>query len=171
MRVSRSAATSSAHSAPSRSSDCMSKPRIAVSRPSRSTALALIRHWRSTSFTKTTRSHPSAPRFLSPTGSHSSRARSIRLTDLPHTTAPNSVSAHFTSATAPGLTSQPGFGHYHFALRTNPVAILSPRTDDQDENHTGPLMKPYVTVHLQQQRGIPLVLRARKFSLIVPAVC
>lgn len=66
-----------------------------------------------------------------------------RLTDLPRTTAPNSVSAHFTSATAPGLTSQPGFGHYHFALRTSPVAILSPRTDDQDENHTGPLMKPY----------------------------
>lgn len=68
----------------------------------------------------------------------------FRLTDLPHTTAVNSVSANFNTATAPGLSSQPGFGHYHFALRTNPIAIWSPRTDDQDENHTGPLMKPYV---------------------------
>jgi hypothetical protein len=67
-----------------------------------------------------------------------------RLTDLPHITAPNSVSANFTTSTAPGLSSQPGFGHYHFALRTSPIAILSPRTDDQDTNHTGPLMKPYV---------------------------
>ncbi len=68
----------------------------------------------------------------------------FRLTDLPHITAPNSVSANFTTAAAPGLSSQPGFGHYHFALRTSPIAILSPRTDDQDDNHTGPLMKPYV---------------------------
>ena len=67
----------------------------------------------------------------------------FRLTDLPHTTAPNSVSANFTTAAAPGLSSEPGFGHYHFALRTAPIAILSPRTDDQDDNHTGPLMKPY----------------------------
>jgi hypothetical protein len=66
-----------------------------------------------------------------------------RLTELPRTTASNSVSTHFTDATAPGLTSQPGYGHYHFALRADPSAILSPRTDDQDENHTGPFMKPY----------------------------
>lgn len=68
----------------------------------------------------------------------------FRQTDLPHITAPNSVSANFSPATAPGLSSQPGFGHYHLALRTNPMAILSPRTDDQDDNHAGPLMKPYV---------------------------
>lgn len=67
----------------------------------------------------------------------------FRLTDLPHTSASNSVSANFTTAAAPGLSSQPGFGHYHFALRTSPIAILSPRTDDSDDNHTGPLMKPY----------------------------
>lgn len=67
----------------------------------------------------------------------------FRLTDLPHTTASNSVSANFTGATAPGLSSQPGFGHYHFALRTGPIAIVSPKTDDQDDNHTGSLMKPY----------------------------
>jgi hypothetical protein len=67
----------------------------------------------------------------------------FRLTDLPHITASNSVNANFTAAGAPGLSSQPGFGHYHFALRTSPIAILSPRTDDQDDNHTGPLMKPY----------------------------
>jgi hypothetical protein len=68
----------------------------------------------------------------------------LLLTDLPHITAPNAVNANFADATAPGLASQPGFGHYHIALRTSPVAILSPRTDDQDDNHTGPLMKPYV---------------------------
>jgi hypothetical protein len=58
----------------------------------------------------------------------------FRLTDLPHITAPNSVSGNFTNAAAPGLSSQPGFGHYHLALRTSPIAILSPRTDDQDDN-------------------------------------
>lgn len=68
----------------------------------------------------------------------------IRLTDLPHTAAANSVAANFTAGAAPGLSIQPGFGHYHFALRVSPIAILSPRTDDQDDNHTGPLMKPYV---------------------------
>ena len=67
----------------------------------------------------------------------------FRLTDLPHTTVSNSVSANFTTATAPGVSSQPGFGHYHVALRTSPIAILSPRTDDPDDNHTGLLMKPY----------------------------
>jgi hypothetical protein len=68
----------------------------------------------------------------------------FRMTDLPHITATNSVSANFIAAAVPGLSSQPGFGHYNLALRTNPIAILSPRTDDQDDNHTGPLMKPYV---------------------------
>ncbi|HEX4037948.1 MAG TPA: hypothetical protein VHX37_07815 [Acidobacteriaceae bacterium] len=68
----------------------------------------------------------------------------FRLTDVPRTTVSNSVSTNFTDATAPGLSSQPGFGHYHLALRTSPIAILSPRTDDQDDNHSGPLMKPYV---------------------------
>jgi hypothetical protein len=67
----------------------------------------------------------------------------FRLTGLPHTSATNSVTANFTAATAPGLSSQPGFGHFHLALRTNPIVILSPPTDDQDENHTGPLIKPY----------------------------
>ena len=68
----------------------------------------------------------------------------FRLTDLPHTTAPDSISANFTAAAVPGLSSQPGFGHYHFALRTSPIAILSPRTDDPDDKCTGgPLMKPY----------------------------
>ncbi len=68
----------------------------------------------------------------------------FRLTSLPPITASNSVNGNFTAATVPGLASQPGFGHYHIALRTSPIAVLSPRTDDQDDNHTGPLMKPYV---------------------------
>lgn len=67
----------------------------------------------------------------------------FRLTDLPNSTAPNSVNSNFTTAAVPGLSSQPGLGHYHVALRTNPIAILSPKTDDQDDNHSGPLMKPY----------------------------
>jgi hypothetical protein len=66
-----------------------------------------------------------------------------RQTDLPPTSAPNSVSANFTNTTAPGLTTQPGFAHTHIALRTAPLVYLSPYSDDQDENHTGPLMKPY----------------------------
>ena len=65
------------------------------------------------------------------------------LTDLPHSSASNSVSANFTAPAVPGLASQPSFGHCHVALRTSPIVILSPRTDDQDDNHTGPLMKPY----------------------------
>jgi hypothetical protein len=67
----------------------------------------------------------------------------FRLTDLPNSTAPNSVNSNFAAAAVPGLSSQPGLGHYHVALRTNPIAILSPKTDDQDDNHSGPLMKPY----------------------------
>jgi hypothetical protein len=66
------------------------------------------------------------------------------LTDLSHVSASNSVNANFTPAAVPGLGAQPGFGHYHVALRTSPIAVLSPRTDDQDDNHAGPLMKPYV---------------------------
>ena len=67
-----------------------------------------------------------------------------RQTDLPPSTASNSVSTNFDSTTAPGLSSQPGFAHPYLALRTDPTAYLSPKTDDQEDNHSGPLMKPYL---------------------------
>jgi hypothetical protein len=70
-------------------------------------------------------------------------------TDLPPTVNPNSVSANFTDATAPGITSQPTFLHPYVALRAAPVLYASPKTDDQDENHTGPLMKPYLQFTLR----------------------
>ncbi|MGD0647149.1 MAG: hypothetical protein ABR971_04070 [Acidobacteriaceae bacterium] len=72
-----------------------------------------------------------------------------RQTDLPPTTNPNSVSANFTPITAPGLTVQPTFIHTYVALRTAPVLYVSPRTDDQELNHTGPLMKPYLLFTLR----------------------
>jgi hypothetical protein len=72
-----------------------------------------------------------------------------RQTEIPPTSAPNSVSLNFTSTTAPGLTSQPNFVHTDVAIRTAPVVYLSPRTDDQDDNHTGPLMKPYLLFTLR----------------------
>ena len=68
----------------------------------------------------------------------------LQRTDLPLATNPNSVSANFTPATAPGLTDQPTYAHSYVAVRTAPVLYASPRTDDSDENHTGPLMKPYL---------------------------
>jgi hypothetical protein len=69
--------------------------------------------------------------------------------ELPATANPNSVSANFTQATAPGLTAQPTFARPYLALRTAPVLYASPKTDDQDENHTGPLMKPYLLFTLR----------------------
>jgi hypothetical protein len=73
----------------------------------------------------------------------------VRQTDLPPTTNSNSVSANFTVATAPGLTAQPTFTHSYVALRTAPLLYVSPKTDDRDENHTGPLMKPYLLLTLR----------------------
>jgi len=67
-----------------------------------------------------------------------------RQTDLPASTAANSVSANFNPATVPGLSSQPGFAHPYVAVRTGPTVYLSPKTDDHDDNHSGPLMKPYL---------------------------
>ncbi|HEY1759963.1 MAG TPA: hypothetical protein VGG72_31620 [Bryobacteraceae bacterium] len=67
-----------------------------------------------------------------------------RQTDLPASSVSNSVSGNFTDATAPSLTSQPGFAHPYIALRTAPVFYLSPKTDDKEDQHSGPLMKPYL---------------------------
>jgi hypothetical protein len=72
-----------------------------------------------------------------------------RQTDLPLATASNSVSGNFNNATAPGLSSQPGFAHPHIAVSTAPIVYLSPATDDQDDNHTGPLMNPYLLFTLR----------------------
>ena len=72
-----------------------------------------------------------------------------RQANLPPTTNPNSVSLNFTPITAPGLTVQPTFLHTYVALRTSPVLYASPKTDDQDLNHTGPLMKPYLLFTLR----------------------
>jgi len=66
-----------------------------------------------------------------------------RQTDLPLSTAFNSVSANFNNSTAPGLTSQPGFAHPYVAIRTDPIAYLSPKTDDKDENRQGPDLTPF----------------------------
>lgn len=65
-----------------------------------------------------------------------------RQTDLPVASATNSVSNNFDNTTAPGLATQPGFAHPYLAVRTSPILHTSPVTDDQDDNHTGPLMKP-----------------------------
>ena len=67
-----------------------------------------------------------------------------RQPDLPFSSAPNSVNRHFNNATAPGLSSQPGFAHSYAALRTSPLLYSSPKTNDKDLNHTGPLMKRYL---------------------------
>jgi hypothetical protein len=72
-----------------------------------------------------------------------------RQTDLPVATASNSISNNFNNGTAPGLSAQPGFAHPHIAVRTAPIAYLSPKTDDQDDNHTGPLMKHYLVFTLR----------------------
>jgi hypothetical protein len=72
-----------------------------------------------------------------------------RQANLPPTTNPNSVSANFNPITAPGLALQPTFLHTYVALRTSPVLYASPKTDDQDLNHTGPLMKPYLLFTLR----------------------
>ena len=68
----------------------------------------------------------------------------FRLTDLPHITAPNSVSANFTTAALPVSLHNLALVIITSRSALVPIAILSPRTDDQDDNHTGPLMKPYV---------------------------
>jgi hypothetical protein len=73
----------------------------------------------------------------------------LRQTNLHPTTNPNSVSANFNPATAPGLTGQPTFTHTYLAFRAAPVLYASPKTDDQDNNHTGPLMKPYILFSLR----------------------
>ncbi len=73
----------------------------------------------------------------------------IRQVDLPSTSNPNSIFTRFTAAGVPGLSLQPTFTHSSVALRTTPVLYASPRTDDQDENHTGPLMKPYLIFTLR----------------------
>ena len=67
-----------------------------------------------------------------------------RQPDLPHSSAVNSVNNNFDSVTAPGLASQPGFVHSFVALRSSPRLYSSPKTDDKDLNHTGPLMKRYL---------------------------
>ena len=61
--------------------------------------------------------------------------------DLPHSSGVNSVNNNFDNVTAPGLVSQPGFAHSFAALHTSPHFYSSPKTDDKDLNHTGPLMK------------------------------
>jgi hypothetical protein len=66
------------------------------------------------------------------------------------TSAPNSVSANVTNSTAPGPTTQPGFAHTQIALRTAPLVYFSSYSDDQDENPTGPLMKPYFLFTLRK---------------------
>jgi hypothetical protein len=71
-----------------------------------------------------------------------------RQASLPVTTASNSVSANFNNSSAPGLTSQPGFAHPYLAFRSDPLFYLSPKSDDRDLNHTGPLMKPYLVFTL-----------------------
>ncbi len=72
-----------------------------------------------------------------------------RQTDLPRSSSPNSVAAHFGEANAPGLNAQPGTAHSHAAIKTAPILYISPRTDDSDLNHTGPLMKPYLLFTLR----------------------
>jgi hypothetical protein len=72
-----------------------------------------------------------------------------RQSDLPPTSDFNSVSANFTDATAPGLTTQPGYAHPYIALRTAPIAHLSPYSNDKDENRIGPLMKPDILFTLR----------------------
>jgi len=67
-----------------------------------------------------------------------------RQPDLPASSAVNSVNNNFNNTTAPGLASQPGFAHSYIALRTSPLLYSSPKTDDKDLNHTGPLMKRYL---------------------------
>lgn len=67
-----------------------------------------------------------------------------RQPDLPHSPAVNSVNNNFDNVTAPGLSSQPGFAHSYAALRTSPRLYSSPKTDDKDLNHAGPLMKRYL---------------------------
>lgn len=68
----------------------------------------------------------------------------FRQPSLPASTATNSVSANFNNASAPGLTFQPGLAHLSLGVETNPVFHLSPKTDEQALNSTGPKMKPYL---------------------------
>jgi hypothetical protein len=71
-----------------------------------------------------------------------------RQANLPVSTASNSVTTEFNDSSAPGLTSQPGFAQPYLVLKTDPLFHLSPKTDDQELNHTGPLMKPYLLLTL-----------------------
>ncbi|MGA7159242.1 MAG: hypothetical protein WBY53_20525 [Acidobacteriaceae bacterium] len=73
----------------------------------------------------------------------------IREVNLPHTTNFNAVSANFSATSVPGLSVQPTFTHSYIAVRTSPLLYASPKTDDQDENHIGPLMKPFLLFTLR----------------------
>ena len=65
-----------------------------------------------------------------------------RQTNLPSTASdPLSVSQNFTPAALPGLSSQPGYAHSHVGLAFQPVLYIDPRTDDLENNKTGPQFK------------------------------
>jgi hypothetical protein len=68
----------------------------------------------------------------------------VRGVGLPPTSDPLSVNNNFTDITAPGLISQPGFVHSHFAVLTTASAISNPATNDSPLNHKGPLMKRHL---------------------------
>ncbi len=72
-----------------------------------------------------------------------------RQTDLPAATAANSATEFFSEFAAPGISQQPAVAHPHVAIKTAPILYVSPRTDDSDLNHSGPLMKPYLLFTLR----------------------
>lgn len=65
-----------------------------------------------------------------------------RQTNLPSTASnPLSVSQNFTASALPGLAVQPGYAHSRVGLAFQPVLHIDPRTDDLENNKTGPLLK------------------------------
>jgi hypothetical protein len=54
---------------------------------------------------------------------------------------PLAVPNTFTAAQLPGLASQPTYAHFHAGFSTRPIFDWNPRTNDADDNQTGPLMK------------------------------
>jgi hypothetical protein len=78
-----------------------------------------------------------------------SGAFEYRETELPPTTAANSVNGNFDSGTAPGLQTQPGFVHSQLALNSAPTFHIAPTINVDDDNRNGPLMVHYFILTLR----------------------